>query len=1182
MAKQAAAGPSGTALWTEKVLGGAAGRSRTILLLPDAANGPAGAQADRTAIYYYMPKAPLLLTDATGNPRLSLSLILNRRPNPDDPEIAPLIENGLLVFSVSLGLPDDALARQQNTASLEYQPLFARQITCSLEADDAAGKITLATVSGAGAAAALALSCHLDRGRALGVLAALDGEPSGLSVRTEITYRTAAGSQTVHLVGSWAAIYDYIDSHLDADGNLGSAALQSCFADMVRSQLIAVTLVNASGGETPLEATDNVALFQAFMRVASFILQKETTGLDPATAEPLYSLRGRPAPLAHLDFKQTVSGASQKTLVLFAPLEEVLSGVLNGLDRSRFINLIAPSGGSDTGLGPVPRRVRGDRPSGRSRDPQIVDSVRLACTGTAMKSLALAMTPDMTVRPSAHALLASDVVHGGLRIQDRLHWLADDAVLVQATTPLLSLPEVNDASAAVWPDHVQRQKYWYAPAFVPVQPAANMNPAVSPFQFTFSQSGVTGGPHPEPGLNGSIRITLQAMMSAETKARLNALGNPPAFPVPQNNLSVFLELPFRDEGTGETKSQLFPAQVAQQGDTVTATVTLLDSWVRLCYGALAYPGFQTQPARVSIAYAYRAYVRVNPHLPPIFPIGGKVAMLSIAASSRDVPAKVVQPVFNVADNTAHLPTGELRFQPEPVRAVRASEPAAWTLGGRLKGLRVPAAGAGALAVVGAPHRFSTTAAGSLAAAPVLGAARPAAPGVLEVKPAVAEAALVAHPQLTVAPALTAVVGLAQWMIQTVVHHENSEVVYPCATLGAFYVQQTADGPKSIGCQDALRLGQISYRQYEEMPDLAHVLYRVYRSLQQPGRFLVLPATYRITRYGPDEPSDKAYRPAIMIYAILDPDPAKNRYFFTATLQPDVPYFERKALQDKLVLHSPAGQAPSLEFPTDPAVQSNTTYQWALPSGVDLPDVQQTWDSFQVSLSTGMTNALALTSLIETTGIAGTATFTLPDGLVLTSRLAVDTQVVGPWQRGPIAVTLSPGSAALTNKIEQTVNVFDLATRQASGPAQQVKADLTLAPAASGTVNFTGAADEAYPVYAVVPGHLTLKELDIIEEEVVTNVIFVNLVNYANHGLSKLQVQARPKDTQRQPTLVPLVEGQSISIDLTLPLTSYLLKRVLEFQVSRTSTAGQTTTTAWLDWDLTTKGNVVSLTQELIQ
>jgi hypothetical protein len=1183
MVKQAAAGPSGTAQWTEKELIGAASHPVTVLLLPDAANGPVGGAADRPDVYYYLPKVPRLTCDTEGNPRYSLSLVLSRRPSPDDPSITPLIEHGLLAFTVSLGVPADVFSQRDDAPPAEFQALFARQIVCSLEPDDPSGKEALASVSGSGAAAELALSTHVDHTRALGVLAALDGNPSGLRLRTEITYRTATSSLTVHLFGSWSAIFDAIDANLDVNGNISPEALRACFADMLQTQVISATEITSSGDEVPLATTESETLFQAFLRVASFILQKDTTGIDPKTAQVLYSLRGRPSPAMPLDLRQTLSGSAQKTLVLLAPLDEVLGGALDTRDRSRFIQLIGPTGGTDTGLGPIPRLLQVDRPSGRSRDPQNSKGIQLAATGTAIKSMALALTPDTRVPPSAHALLASDVVHGGLRVQDRLHWLADDVLVPQQETAALSLPQVGDPSAPVWPDYIQPSKYWYAPALVPVQPTPNMSPSSSPFLFTFTQSGVTGGSHAAPGLNGSVRFTLQAMMTDATRAQLKALGNPPATPVPRSNLSVALELPFREESTGVTKSQLFVARVEEQGDTVTATVDLLDDWVRLCYGALAYPGFQTQPARLSVAYCYRAYVGVRLHFPPRFEFAPKTAVLPVAESARDVPGEVVQPVFNVADNTVHLPSGELQFQREPPRSASGSPPPVWTLRGRLKALGAAPARTGSVALAGATHRLSslTAPATALAAPASHPAVSIAATAVVAARPAAAQVAVVAHPQLAVAPALVSAVGLIRWVIQTVVHQENQVVLYPCATLGAFYQQITADGPKVVGCQDALRLGQINYRQYEEITELAQPLYRVYRSLQQPGRFLVLPATYRITRYGPEEAADKAYRPVIMIYGVIDADPAKNRYFFTATLQPDIPYYERRALQDKLVPLSPSGHAPHLDLPTDPAVQCTTTYRWALPSGVEQPDVQQTWDSFQVSLSTGLTNALTLTTLIESDGIAGTATFTLPDGLVLSSRLSVDTTVIGPWQTGPLSVRLSPGSASLTNMIEQPVNVFDLVTRHGSGPAQQVKADLTMAPATSGTVTLPAPADEAYPVYAVVPGHLTLKQLNIFVEDVVTNVIFVNLANYANHALSKLEIQARLKDlAQTYP--VPISEGQSASVDITLPLTNYLENRVLQFQVTKTATAGQTTATAWLEWDLTAKGNVVSLTWELIQ
>ena len=49
----------------------------------------------------------------------------------------------------------------------------------------------------------------------------------------------------------------------------------------------------------------------------------------------------------------------------------------------------------------------------------------------------------------------------------------------------------------------------------------------------------------------------------------------------------------------------------------------------------------------------------------------------------------------------------------------------------------------------------------------------------------------------------------------------------------------------------------------------------------------------------------------------------------------------------------------------------------------------------------------------------------------------------------------------------------------------------------------------------------------------------------------------------------------------LPLTTYLGARTLQFQVTKTDNSDAVTATAWLEWDLTTRGNVVSLTWSLI-
>jgi hypothetical protein len=699
------------------------------------------------------------------------------------------------------------------------------------------------------------------------------------------------------------------------------------------------------------------------------------------------------------------------------------------------------------------------------------------------------------------------------------------------------LPVVADANAPIWPDRIDGASFWYAPALTVVQPAADADPATSPFLFSFTRTGVTAGSRPATALNGTVRITLRQSMSEATKNALAEKGNPTAKPVPVGGLSLFLDLPFRDETADQTLTQRLAATVEQTGDTMIATIELINDWVRLCYGALAYPDFQPNPATLSAAYAFRAYVPESfDEVQYVY--GGKIALTQFASSRIDLPQKIDRPIFSADDATMHLPNLELKYAREaPARSPITTR------------LRRPNRIDGELdeAIVNAhvTHQIAVS------------------------------------PELEVSPEIHGIWAGRQYAMQTIVHQETPTALFPCSTLGGFYVQE-ADGVQSVvGCQDALRLGEIAYRAYEELSDLRTDHYRVFHSLQQPARYLVLPAAYRIARYGPTEPAERAYRPTAMVYASLDPNPVQNRYFFRATLQADIPEYERHALESALKPFTPHGHTAQLDYPTEPAVQVTTTYAWAVPQGVAEPEVQQMWDGFQVSVSTDLTNAVLLITLLESDGLEGQVTFTLTDGTALNSRLVLDGNICGPWKGGPIETNINGTTAKLRNRIEQTINLFELVATDAAGAEQRVQVEQSLAPNATATANLTQAATAAYPVYDTVVTPLSLTERDVFVEDVVTNVLFVNLVNYANHNLQRLQGQVRLKGAEHQEE-VNLTENGTASITMTLPLTTYLEQQVVEYQITKTFTNGDPgATTSWREWNLATQGVTISLTWESI-
>jgi hypothetical protein len=920
---------------------------------------------------------------------------------------------------------------------------------------------------------------------------------------------------------------------------MGRAELLASIRNLLDSGALTASRISPDGEESSVSEGDLTGLASAFLDACSLFLKRTTQQLEADDPANRYALGDRPPAAMQIRLQETVGGPSLKTVILSAPLEQILQGLLEGLDRDLYLRLSCPSGAADGSLQTVPDLVA-ERDRSEGRDPKENPPMRLAATGASFMSMSRAMQPKEVAAPSAAALIKSGLARPVVASAGPIRQVAIDDVLIGRPDILvpLALPILDRPDAAIWPDRRNSGEYWYAPVFEVLAPAMNASPSESPFLFVYKQSGVTADG--QPGLNGSIRFGIRSKRSDATSAALQAAGNPPAQPVPMSGLSVALELPFRD-GTGATVVQRFPASVNVAGDRITATLSLLDNWVKLCYGALAYPNFQTQPARLSISYAFRGYVSVSERdLALVY--GGKFALTRAEANGG---ATGKQAFLDSKALALRWPEGEMRFIREaPANGMTGD----------------------------APERRASTAVATLAARPAV-SVRPAATAVA------AGAAVVSRPNLESQAILQKVLQRTRFAIQTQARQESLEALFPCGDDGAFYQQTTDDGPVSIGCRDALKLGQTEFRQYQIVPELNDPLYSVYRSLQQPGRFLVLPAAYRITRYAAGE-GPKAYRPIIFVHAAVDPATATNtRYLFEATLQPDLPPYARSRLLAGLAGFA---QNPVIDFPGD--IECQMEFAWTVDHNLQVSaETVRLPDGFRVSFATDASSALLLQSLLETTGILGSAKFSLPDGSSLSSELEVSlNDITGPWDTGPLAIAVANGSASVTNSIERKVAVSQLLATPGPGAGQVVGVDRTLGPGESASLPVPAGTAHVDAVYTIQSGDpATLQEIRSFVEDIHSNVEFINLINYANHGIKQLSIKARIKGVDGEYPLSISEEQPVSAVDMLLPLSAYLQNQTLQFQVAKTPVSGPVVTTPWLEWDLASRGNVVSLTWEMI-
>ncbi len=1182
-------GPDGSIRWEETPLAGEP--AAAIFTLPDAAND-ARVAAGQPAIVYALPKNPLLVRRANGDPVFSLTLLLSRQPRPDEDSVYPLIERGILGFDVSLGVPmallppprqctdtDAATNGYQSDRPVEYKRLFIREATIALTLDQSEDQSepaqVLTAVQASGTDCRAALTATLERSETLNVLAALAGQESPLEVRAEVSYRVAATAQKVRLYGRWAAIYDVLVTQADANGDLSLTQLKQAVAEMLDAQVLSVFRADELTAE-PTANADRDALFEMFMRLSAVILSRRSP--DTSFTETKYGLRGRPHESFALNYTQTLSGASQQSRVLSAPLAAVIGQALAERDWDQFVHLVSSGQGEGGDVEPVPHRVktRSDQPSRVSR--RRPTTLQLAAIQGSIQSVATTMRP--VVKPTAVATKPIFINRpvSELKPLPIQHGVLDDVILeLPHRQPVRSLPVVTDRLAPIWRDRKVLGQYWYAPVFEVVQPAATHSPDSSAFLFEYERTGVTAAG--APALQATIRFTLRAKMSAQTQAAVGKLqlmtertvpidhlsvlpqggfhGNPSTFRVvPTENLSVLLQVPFVDDRTGQVRTHPFKATLQKTGDTLIATVKVINEWVRLCYGAIAQADFQEIPLKLSAAYTFEAYV---PARQQDFELafGGKALQTQVVYSAADANQLAGHAYLDAKTLTYQLPYSEIRFQREARHLPGSSASRASNASAATKALGADKRDfiQGGSTLITARPSFSTFPQSTIS---------PVAP----------------KPQITASASITTLLQQVQYATRTQVRRESHDVLYPCNTLGNLYREKLGTTSTAIGCRDALRLGQTHYRQYEEITALRDPRYSVYRSLSQPGQFLVVPLQYCITRQSASVPD--AYRPLIILYASIDPENSANNWLtLDVTLQPDLPPYTRRALLAKLASYDPA---PAIQYPTEIPVEQ-IEYDWNLGSREIAVDHSPLGPFVQVSMEMDPVTWQLQLARLEETGIYGSMRLSLPDGSSLqTSLLLQLTQIGGPWDTGPIEIARTGDRLRLTNKIERPIDISDLTAYQGSGVASTVPVEISLLPDATETAIAPPAAD-IYPSYRFPPADpTTIREVRSFVEDIHRNFVFMNLISFANHQLTRLEIQARIKDVVSIYTAQLTEDMRIAEIEVTLPLTTYLESHVLQFQVTKFfSTESQpTATTPWLDLNFDTSGNVVSLTWPMIQ
>ncbi len=1042
----------------------------------------------------YLPRRPWLARDARGRPVLSLTVVLARRPGPDESEAWSLIERGVLSFDATLAIPSSSTAAPVAAA----RPAFARSALFRLTSRAGQSEVARALTSGPGAGAALTAS--LDAADVRAVLDALAGAGSGMELLVDLVLDREPVRTSITLRALWAAVYDAIEREAAGGSDFDLAVLEHAVQQLVSSGGLELSAEPA--GIAPADAL--AAAVRGLTRDGGIILARL-----PGPGPRRYRLTERPSEAFGWRYTETLSVPATAEVRIEAPLEQVLGGALDGRDWDEFVRLVAPDG-PDGGYTTVPRRSRGDVMA-VDRDAGGLPVTSMVLVGSTMvDASAVTATARPALRPAA--LASGEVRH---------LWLADGVLDYRGKGRVRSLPVTADGSETLFPDRLDPTRRWYVPALEIVEPNPAGDPDAAAFLFSFERIGTTGTG--DAALSATVRVTLRPAVPDAVRAALAGLGNPPAQPVELLDLGVELAIPFIDSADNSPTRTVLRGTVERAGADIVATFAVAAQWVRLAYGVLSPSDFGPGE-RPAIRYAFRYESYRVTQGSWIRPLNGlKQALIPIDWNPNRA---VTRPLaFDPAAAVLTAGATSIRFAREEVAA------AVHEVAGR--GL-----------------------AGHVATAAIL--ARPIErPGItplpLEIRPALVD----------VIPPLREQV----YVQQSVGVQGAADVLMPCDRFGPLYRQRLATGWQAIGCQEAFRLGTAPAQLYQEIGTLASEWFRVYRCLPQPGRFLVLPRAYRIARYAPGH--ERAYLPAAMVYAVLDPDTvADNRYRFVATVEPDIPPFAVRALRAALGLGYAPPASIQLDLPTD-AATAVALPSMPVASALAQPRFTVAGTGVQVVLECQIADALVLRSAIEAGGVLGRLAFTMDDGSELGSDVEILLSgIVGPWGAGAVSAEVSGGQARLTNRIDRAVDVSALRLYAGVAAATEVAVGQRLEPQAAAPVPVDDEEAELAVVYTIPPGGpRSIEEARVYVEDVTTNVIFTCGIDYAARGIAEIEVSARLRGVGGEER-VTMSDGmpRTGSADFVAPLSSIIgagtASPVIEYRLVRVMTNGDRFDKGW--------------------
>lgn len=418
----------------------------------------------------------------------------------------------------------------------------------------------------------------------------------------------------------------------------------------------------------------------------------------------------------------------------------------------------------------------------------------------------------------------------------------------------------------------------------------------------------------------------------------------------------------------------------------------------------------------------------------------------------------------------------------------------------------------------------------------------------------------------------------QYKMQRYVRSISLPVNFPCTRFGQFFQEDNNGVSTAIGCKEAYKLGETPPSWYTPLTDLNTPQYTVYRSTNVPNEFLVIPVQYIIGRQLSKENQQDIFKPTIILYSTIDAVGGKSKWVLDCTLLPDISVSMRYELEQACAKLTP--YTPVIQYLTELSAGTTTT---VLSMDQMTGTTTRTYPfgkMIRLTIETDLSSILILLDMLKHNALNGVLTTTLPGNEQYSTNLLPGLQRIGgEWTQGHCTiVNTNTGKLTITNKTECRLQFSSIKALQANDPVDlELVAELppfTQQEESLPEGVYTG----FIPYYTVIdPPQVDLEQLNNYIEDVHCQLIFLTTIDFDQLQLAGIEISYRLQGTTAASTVQLSRQQTNLEVTLQMPITNFLMERVIEYKVNKLIRSDQTVTVQdnlFQTQDLSNQGNLI--------